>query len=332
MSADLGQQTPTDQALFSKNNHLFQLAEMGHVRLPGNVLGNNPDLLNKIIYPIATILFGFLVPFLSVIFGLPIRLPVLLGLVVQETAVGQAIFLIGSFLPIFLLIWFWLWLFERRPFWTVGLERPFLKKYLRGLLVGLIMFSLAVIILSTLGMVEIETPVGGRFGLISLVGTAIIFLGWIVQGAAEEVLARGFLLPVIGLRWGPVAGILISSIFFAFLHLLNPNVTWISILNLALFGLFAALYALYEGRLWGVFAIHSIWNWAQGNLFGFEVSGMSIQSGLIFDLMEAGPDWITGGLFGPEGGIIITIILLAGSLLLWIAGKRRELTSGDNGK
>lgn len=331
MSADLGREAAADHGLFSKNSHLIQLADKGFVRLPGYILGNRPELLDRIIYPTATILFGFLVPFLSAIFGLPILLLVIIGPVAQETPAGQALFLIGSFLPIFLLIWFWIWLFERRPFWTVGLERPFLKKYLRGLLVGLIMFSLSVFILFVLGMVEMEAPISEDFGLLSLVGTAIFFLGWMVQGAAEEVLARGLLLPVIGLRWGPAAGILISSIFFAFLHLLNPNVTWISILNLALFGLFAALYALYEGGLWGVFAVHSIWNWAQGNLFGFEVSGMSIQSGMIFDLMEVGPDWITGGLFGPEGGIIVTIILLSSSFLVWAASKRHVKSSGENG-
>jgi uncharacterized protein len=102
----------------------------------------------------------------------------------------------------------------------------------------------------------------------------------------------------------------------------------ISLVNLALFGLFAALYALFEGGLWGIFAIHSIWNWAQGNLFGFEVSGLELQSGVLFDLMEVGPDWITGGLFGPEGGVVVTIVLLVSSALVWMAGKRRKTQRG----
>lgn len=323
MRSETSDQVQAGHILLSKDNHLIQLADKGRLRLPGVSLANRPDLLNNIIYPIMTILFGFLVPFISALVGLPILLLTIVGPVAQDSAAGQAILLIGSFLPMFLLVWFWLWLFERRPFWTIGLERPFLKKYLRGLFVGLVMFASAVFILFALGMVETERPVAG-FNLISLVGAAVILVGWVVQGAAEEVLARGFLLPIIGLRWNPLLGILFSSIFFALLHFLNPNVSWISFFNLALFGLFAALYALYEGGLWGVFAIHTIWNWAQGNLFGFEVSGLSLQSGMIFDLMEAGPDWITGGLFGPEGGIVITIVLLVGSLLVWIAGRRRE--------
>ena len=204
------------------------------------------------------------------------------------------------------------------------MERPLLKKYLRGLGIGMLMFLAAVIVLALLDLVVTETAVAGRLNLIALGGTLLIFLGWMVQGAAEEVLARGFLLPVIGTRWGSLAGVLVSSLFFAVLHLSNPNVTLLSLINLGLFGLFAALYALFEGGLWGVFAIHAIWNWTQGNLFGFEVSGSNeMRSGMVFDLMENGPDWLTGGLFGPEGGMIVTFVLIVSIMLVWIAGARK---------
>ena len=116
---------------------------------------------------------------------------------------------------------------------------------------------------------------------------------------------------------------LLPSLVFAALHLLNPNLGLIPLLNLALFGIFAALFALYEGGLWGVFAIHSAWNWAQGNLFGFEVSGSPAGSTVIFDMMEVGPDWLTGGAFGPEGGLAVTAVLIAGSLLVWLANTQR---------
>ncbi|MDX1415639.1 MAG: type II CAAX endopeptidase family protein [Candidatus Promineifilaceae bacterium] len=312
----------TTDSLLGQDNHLIALAGTGRLRVPQSLMDQHPVLFDKVLYPLAVILFGLIAPFLSAFIGIPLLLPLFLGVISQETATGQVIILVGSFLPLFLLIWFWLWLFERRPLKTVGMERPILRKYLRGLLLGLLMFAGAVALLALLGMVDSETT-GGGFSLVSVSGALIIILGWIVQGAAEEVLTRGFILPIIGRRWGILAGILISSLLFAFLHLLNPNVTLISIINLALFGLFAALYALYEGGLWGVFAIHSIWNWAQGNLFGFEVSGTQIPSGMIFDLMETGPDWITGGEFGPEGGLVVTIVLVISSLLILLAARRR---------
>ena len=115
-----------------------------------------------------------------------------------------------------------------------------------------------------------------------------------------------------------------SAVIFASYHALNPNLGPIAMLNLFLFGIFAALFALYEGGLWGVFSIHTAWNWAQGNLFGFEVSGMIPPGGTMFNLREVGPDAVTGGPFGPEGGLAVTTVLVISCLLVWVASRRRS--------
>ena len=312
-----------EQPLLSPENQLFRLARSGHLRLPESWLLKRPVLFEKVLYPAIVLVFAYLAPFLSVILGLPLLAITYFVPDVRQTALAQFLLLVGSFLPIFFLVWIWLWLFERRPLWTTGMERPFLKKYVRGLLAGLFMFTAVVALLAVLDSVVTETSLAERFGLATLGATLLIFLGWMIQAAAEELLARGFLLPLIGTRWGPLAGVLVSALFFALLHLSNPHLSFISLLNLALFGLFAALYALFEGGLWGIFAIHAIWNWAQGNLYGFSVSGIEIHDGMLFDLMENGPDWLTGGLFGPEGGIVVTFVLIISSALVWYAGHRR---------
>jgi hypothetical protein len=312
-----------ERSLLSPDNHLFRLARIGHLRLPESWLLKRPVLFEKVLYPAIVLVFAYMVPFLSVILGLPLLAITYFIPDVRQTSLAQFLLLVGSFLPIFFLVWIWLWLFERRPLWTTGMERPFLKKYVRGLMAGLFMFTAVVALLAVLDSVVTETPLAERFSLVTLGGTLLIFLGWMIQAAAEELLARGFLLPLIGTRWGPLAGVLVSALFFALLHLSNPHLGFISLLNLALFGLFAALYALYEGGLWGIFAIHAIWNWAQGNLYGFSVSGIEIHDGLLFDLMENGPDWLTGGLFGPEGGLVVTFVLIISAALVWYAGHRR---------
>ena len=109
---------------------------------------------------------------------------------------------------------------------------------------------------------------------------------------------------------------------FATLHSLNDNLSRLAILNLLVFGLFAGLYAMREGSLWGVSALHTAWNWIQGNIFGFNVSGMSAGGGTLLNLAGRGPGWLTGGQFGPEGGIAVTCVLLLGIiiLLLWPSG------------
>jgi hypothetical protein len=81
-----------------------------------------------------------------------------------------------------------------------------------------------------------------------------------------------------------------------------------------------------------VFALHAVWNWAQGNLFGFAVSGMEIESGTLVDLMEAGPDQITGGLFGPEGGLVVTLVLVLSILLVGWAARRSVATQAAAGE
>lgn len=308
---------PQHGRILSPHNQLLDLARTGQLRLPQSWLEKRPVLINKILYPIAVLLFAFLAPQFSAILGLP---AVMWGFNLGKD-IGFTFILIGSFLPLFFLVWLWLRVVEQRPLWTTGMTRPVAKPYLRGLGIGLLLFGSAVLLLGLLGFLDIESS--GQDLWITLGGTLLVLLGWVVQGAAEEVLARGFLMPILSVRWGPAAGVIISSLFFSILHLANPNLSSISLINLFLFGLFTALYALFEGGIWGVFAIHAIWNWAQGNLFGFSVSGMDTQSSMLIDLMEVGPDWVTGGLFGPEGGIVVTLTLLIAIFLLLLISRRR---------
>jgi membrane protease YdiL (CAAX protease family) len=189
------------------------------------------------------------------------------------------------------------------------------------------MFAVSIGISAALGFIAFEENSGAQpQGLAALGGVLLVFLGWTIQGPAEEALARGWLLPVIGARYKPLLAAIISSIIFAVYHSLNPNINPIAFLNLFLFGLFTVFYTLYEGGLWGVFGIHAAWNWAQGNLFGFEVSGMPPVGGMFFNLMEVGPDVVTGGPFGPEGGLAVTLLLIASTVIVWLlAGRRSEI-------
>ena len=88
------------------------------------------------------------------------------------------------------------------------------------------------------------------------------------------------------------------------------------IINLFLFGVFAALYFLRRGSIWGIGAIHSIWNFAQGNIFGCKVSG-SLSGESLFRTNYIGESILfNGGSFGPEGGLAVTIVLFIGIVVL----------------
>ncbi len=315
--------------LLNPINHLFELARSGR-RLPHGVVA---VILSFIFVLVAQFVGG--IPAVIIIVGLSMlsagqgtsfeRPEEMMQLAWPNTALELTILLILSFAPIFLLLWVWLKWYEKRPFWTLGLERcNAWRNYLRGLLVGVAMFALSVGISAGLGYIAVEGETTQPQGLAALGGVLLVFLGWTVQGPAEEILARGWLLPVIGARYKPWWGIIISAVVFAIYHSLNPNLSPVAVLNLFLFGLFTAFYALYEGGLWGVFGIHAAWNWAQGNVFGLQVSGMPSVSagGTLFNLMEAGPDVITGGSFGPEGGLAVTAILIISSVAVWLVSAR----------
>lgn len=233
------------------------------------------------------------------------------GVPALEAGFWMSLQLIFGFSLVYLILWAWLKFFEKRPFWTLGYEaKNALMQYGRGFLAGALMFSGAVAILAVTGGVVFEQGDPTQQGVAALGGVIIVLLGWIVQGGAEEVLIRGWALPVIGARYKPWIGLLVSSLIFALLHGLNPGLSAIALVNLALFGVFAGLYAMREGSMWGISALHSVWNWVQGNFFGFEVSGTNAGGGTLLNLKETGADWLTGGAFGPEGGLAVTIVLV----------------------
>lgn len=217
--------------------------------------------------------------------------------------------LIISFGSIILLVWLWIRLVERRPFVTLGFlaARPF-SLYARGFVGGLVLISLGLLWIWLLGAKVEAQPSSAPF--LRRLALSLLFLpAWMIQGAAEEVLIRGWMLPVFSLRHGVKAGIFVSAVSFAALHVLNPGLTPLALLNLTLFGIFAALYALKEGSLWGICALHAAWNWSLGNLFGLSVSGMEPDFSLL-SLRIEGEQWLTGGTFGPEGGIVVTFLML----------------------
>lgn len=221
--------------------------------------------------------------------------------------------LICSFGTTILIFFIWVRFIEKRKIKTMGFckENAF-KNYFKGFSIGILMMGLVVVILVILGCIKFE------YQSINILPSILILLcGWIIQGASEEIMVRGWLLPVIGARHNVLLGIFISSSFFAALHLLNPSITKLPIINLILFGIFAALYTMNEENLWGICGFHSAWNFAQGNLFGFKVSGISPSGGSLFNIELLKSDILTGGLFGPEGGLVVSTVLSIGIIVLF---------------
>jgi len=315
------------------DNQLFVLARQGSLNIP-KFKSKSLQEIWEFLYPLFVFFYAGLTPLLSSFCSIPVLVmniarerfsPSIINNPTEfDSPLVASMFLVFSFFPIFLFVWGWLVVFERRMFWTTGLERNgILIKYSRGALVGFIMITIPIALLAMGGLLQFESDPAAWEGWSAVPGVLILLFGWLVQGAAEETLTRGFLLPIFGIRFNPFWGVFISSGLFASLHLFNANLNWIAMINLFLFGVFACIYAMQEGSLWGVFAIHSLWNWAQGNLFGLEVSGSKFGATTLFNLKEVGPDLLTGGAFGPEGGFAVTMVLIAGCVFVYYMAIRK---------
>lgn len=228
-----------------------------------------------------------------------------------------------SFIGISLLVFFRVKKIEKRKISSIGFEKlGFLKKYLLGFVIGLILMSIVVLILYLFGFVDINKNPSQPVGIFAISNVSIILIGWIIQGGTEEILTRGWLMNVLSARYNVHIGLFISSVFFGALHLPNPNVNYIAILNIILVGYLFGLYVLKTNDLWGACGIHSAWNFAQGNLFGFEVSGINVSIGSLLDLNLKGNPSISGGNFGPEAGLCSTVVLLLGIILIFYLDKK----------
>lgn len=130
----------------------------------------------------------------------------------------------------------------------------------------------------------------------------------------EELLFRGYPFQKL-YRWNRNAALFITALFFTVLHARNPFVTPLALANIFLGGVLLGLaYARYE-RLWFPIGLHLAWNLMSGPVLGHEVSGYESAITLFVE-SEQGPAWLTGGDFGIEGSVWMTVTELAGIVLL----------------
>lgn len=209
-----------------------------------------------------------------------------------------------------------------------GAYRGWWRDFLYGSLCGALALCVAVAVGAACGAysVQIMSP-----SVTAAAGTelAVAFFFFIVAAAFEEALFRGYPLQTL-LRSLPVWVALIPSfVFFGAVHLGNPHaVPGYTFINTMLAGLWLSLGYLRTRSLWFPLGLHWSWNWTMGALFGLPVSGINeFSNSPLLRLISAGPDWLTGGVYGPEGGLIATIALLISCAFIW---RTRTLTAADD--
>lgn len=207
---------------------------------------------------------------------------------------------------------------EMRHVRSMGVrKRRLVPHYLTGLGIGAALMTSITLLTVVSGANSISICSGINFGII-----ALYLLGFFVQGMSEEFIFRGFLMSSLGSKNTALA-IVVNSVAFGFAHGLNPGLTPLAMVNLVLFGLFASFYVILFDDLWGACAIHSVWNFMQGNIYGISVSGSGKSESVFSVNQKSSHGFLTGGDFGIEGSIFTTIILLAATIIVLYTIKRK---------
>lgn len=188
-----------------------------------------------------------------------------------------------------------------------------------GLAIGLGYFCVVTGIMALAGCYRI-TAVGAP--LKELIWAFCFFA---VVAVGEEILFRGVLFRWIDEKWGFPVALVVSGLVFGLVHWTNPGGTlWAGIAIAIEAGLLLGAAYKWSGTLWLPIGIHWAWNFSQGNIFGFKVSGQDAGVSLLQAQIQ-GPDWVTGGAFGAEASVVAVVMgALASAWLIWQISRNRQ--------
>jgi membrane protease YdiL (CAAX protease family) len=210
---------------------------------------------------------------------------------------------------------------KKRSYASIGMiKKGAVKNYLVGMLLGAVLLFIIYFILFLCGHTGKISY--GKFDYLIVV----LFFGFIIQSASEEFLMRGYFMNSIAAGSNIPAAVIFNSAIFMALHLLNSGVTFISMVNILIFGLIFSLLFLLTENIWMISGMHFLWNFASGCIIGSNVSGMEMQS--VFYIPLTGDKLFAGGQFGIEGSIVTTgagvVFIVVLILLLIINDKKVE--------
>jgi membrane protease YdiL (CAAX protease family) len=198
--------------------------------------------------------------------------------------------------------------FEGRPLAAVGLPagREALGGTLRGIALGAALLAGLVGLQLAVGWIRPAAEPGSIGGWLAMAARIGAILA--VASAAEEVLFRGYMFQVL-IEWlGVRPAIVVGSVAFGAIHLANPSIDALPLINVTLAGALLSVVYVRTRSLWPVIGLHWAWNWTMGVPFDLPVSGLEFDMPG-YDLVTAGPALWTGGGFGPEGGLLTGVAL-----------------------
>ncbi len=196
---------------------------------------------------------------------------------------------------------------EKRDIQSLGISsKNFTKNYSFGAILGFVMIGATII--GNLIMQSISISINNNVNILYLM---LLLFGFCIQGFAEELLIKGYIMNTIASMSNMTIGIVINSVIFSLNHAINPNVTSIGLINIFLLGFLLSLIFFYSDNLYLVGALHSSWNFFIA-ILGLPVSGKIVNETIFRIKTTDSLSILNGGNFGLEGGLLATIILIVG--------------------
>lgn len=182
------------------------------------------------------------------------------------------------------------------------------RDILAGLIFAVLVFGVGSLFMIKSGNIELTVCE------ISFSNLLVYFVTFILVAISEELMVRGYVLNNLLAVTNKYLSLFISSIVFALLHSLNAGLTWLAILNLFLAGVLLGSAYIFTKNLWFAVSLHLFWNFIQGPLLGYKVSGNTTES--YFCALPSGKQYLSGGDFGFEGSVVCSVLCLLFTLVI----------------
>ena len=242
---------------------------------------------------------------------------------VNSSVISLAIVIGFNFITSLLLVFLFRKLVDRKTIYSLGWNfSSYLSHAAVGFFVGVASIGLGTLVLTAMKNLQFTGwnidagDIGFALGLLILVAVA------------EELVFRGYILNNLMQSTNKYAALILSSLIFALAHGANPNFSWLAFVNIFLAGLFLGINYIYTQNLWYAVMLHFTWNFLQGPILGYEVSGTNLPG--IFQIDLTGSDLITGGKFGFEGSVIASAVMILFTVVVAMVYRKKTLNTFVN--
>jgi len=199
----------------------------------------------------------------------------------------------------------------KRKLSSMGLPRigKHAKELGWGLLLGAVSMTLVFLLLLATGLIKVESCIPKVSA-----DTFLYLLIFILVGISEETFSRGYCMSVMRQTRSVALIFIVPAVIFSLMHISNPGFSILAFVNIAIVGVLFAYMYMKSGNIWMPIGYHITWNYFQGCVFGLSTSGLGIEGLIKSEYTQH--SILGGGAFGPEEGILTTVVLLLGVLFV----------------